>query len=148
MSASQSVTILLVEDDEGHSYLIKENLMRAGIRNDVISIADGQEATDFLFCRGDYEGKTRPSPLLVLLDLNLPGRDGQMILKDMKSNDDTCRIPVVVLTTTDDSSEVDACYKLGCSVFITKPVDFENFGECIRKMGLFFDVVTIPDGEF
>ncbi len=142
----QSVTILLIEDDEGHSYLIRENLLRAGIRNKVITIADGQKATDFIFCRSEYEGKKRPSPMLVLLDLNLPGRDGQLILKDMKNNKDTCHIPVVILTTTDDNHEVSSCYSLGCNIFITKPVDFENFGECIQKMGLFLDIVTIPNG--
>jgi len=147
MTNSQSVTIVLIEDDEGHSYLIKENLLRAGIRNEVMSFSDGQDASDFLFCSGEYEGRKRPSPLFVLLDLNLPGRDGQLILKDLKNNKETCHIPVVILTTTDDNREVAECYKLGCNVFITKPVDFSNFGECIQKMGLFFDVVTLPDGE-
>ena len=84
--------------------------------------------------------------MLVLLDLNMPVLDGYQVLQRMKSDDSTKRIPVVILTTTDDIREVERCYDLGCNVYITKPVDYEQFSEAIRKIGLFLSVVTIPDG--
>lgn len=146
MTTHNSVTILLVEDDDGHSYLIAENLLRGGVKNPVIKIADGLDAVDFLFCRGKYAGEKLPSPLLVLLDLNLPGKDGHLILKEMKENEATKRIPVIILTTTEDAREIKECYDLGCNVFMTKPVDYSKFGEAIRKLGLFIEVVQIPNG--
>ena len=87
------------------------------------------------------------SPLLVLLDLNLPVLDGYQVLKRMKEDERTKRIPVIILTTTDDTREVSRCYELGCNVYITKPVDYERFSDAIRKIGLFLSVVTIPEPE-
>ena len=83
----------------------------------------------------------------MLLDLNLPGFDGYQVLQQMKQDDRTKRIPVIILTTTDDALEVAKCYDLGCNVYITKPVDYAQFSQAIRKIGLFLAVVTVPDGE-
>jgi CheY-like chemotaxis protein len=83
---------------------------------------------------------------LVLLDLNLPALDGYQVLERMKNDERTKRIPVIILTTTDDSREVARCYELGCNVYVTKPVDYEQFSEAIRKLGLFMAVLMIPDG--
>lgn len=143
----QAVDILLVEDDAGHARLIEKNLRRSNITNRITVINDGQEAIDYLFKEGHYTSSGHPSPLLVLLDLNLPGLDGYQILERMKGNSKTKHIPVIMLTTTDDSREVDRCYSLGCNVYITKPVDYDQFSEAIRKIGLFLSVVTIPQGE-
>jgi CheY-like chemotaxis protein len=143
----QAVNILLVEDDPGHARLIEKNLRRSNITNQITIINDGQEAIDYLFKEGDYSSSAHCSPLLVLLDLNLPGLDGYQILERMKNNPKTKHIPVIMLTTTDDVREVDRCYSLGCNVYITKPVDYEQFSEAIRKIGLFLSVVTIPQGE-
>lgn len=143
----QAVDILLVEDDAGHARLIEKNLRRSNITNQITVINDGQQAIDYLFKEGDYTRSPHPSPLLVLLDLNLPGLDGYQILERMKGNSKTKHIPVIMLTTTDDIREVDRCYNLGCNVYITKPVDYEQFSEAIRKIGLFLSVVTIPQGE-
>ena len=143
----QEVTILLVEDDPGHARLIEKNLRRSNINNEIVTLTDGQQAVDYLFAQGQYGGRKRPSPLLVLLDLNMPVLDGYQVLERMKANEQTKRIPVVILTTTDDAREVERCYNLGCNVYITKPVDYEQFAEAIRKIGLFLSVVTIPDGE-
>jgi CheY-like chemotaxis protein len=85
--------------------------------------------------------------MLVMLDLNMPVLDGYQVLQRMKSDERTRRIPVVILTTTDDAREVQRCYDLGCNVYITKPVDYEQFAEAIRKIGLFLSVVTVPDGD-
>ena len=144
---TRPVTILLVEDDAGHARLIEKNLRRSNITNPIKIIGNGQEAVDYLFAEGKYVHSRHPSPLLVLLDLNLPGLDGYQVLKRMKENESTRRIPVVILTTTSDTREVARCYDLGCNVYITKPVDYERFSDAIRKIGLFLSVVTIPDGE-
>lgn len=147
MATKHEVSILLVEDDPGHARLIEKNLRRSKINNPLIIIDDGAEALDYLLCQGDYAGQTRPSPLLVLLDLNLPGMDGYQVLEQMKNNPETRRIPVIILTTTDDYREVERCYQLGCNVYITKPVDYEQFADAISKLGLFLTIVTIPDGD-
>ena len=147
MHDSREVTILLVEDDPGHARLIEKNLRRSHISNRIVVAADGQLALDYMFGEGDYVGNVVPSPLLVLLDLNLPVLDGYQVLQRMKADERTHRVPVVVLTTTDDAREVRRCYELGCNVYMTKPVDYEQFSEAVVKLGLFFSVVTLPDGE-
>jgi CheY-like chemotaxis protein len=147
MSNIQAVTILLVEDDPGHARLIEKNLRRSNITNKIITFNNGQEAVDYLFKLGEYAESDHDSPLLVLLDLNLPGFDGYQVLQRMKQDDRTKRIPVIILTTTDDAHEVAKCYDLGCNVYITKPVDYAQFSQAIRKIGLFLSVVTVPDGE-
>jgi CheY-like chemotaxis protein len=147
MTHKHEVTILLVEDDPGHARLIEKNLRRSNITNNLAIVGDGQQALDFLFCEGAYTGCQRPTPMLVLLDLNLPVLDGYQVLQRMKHDERTKRIPVIILTTTDDTREVARCYELGCNVYITKPVDYGQFAEAISKLGLFLAVVTIPDGE-
>ena len=143
----REVAILLVEDDPGHARLIEKNLRRSKITNDIVTVSDGQQALDYLFGEGEYVGSDHASPLLVLLDLNLPVLAGYQVLKRMKGDERTRRIPVIILTTTDDDREVSRCYELGCNVYVTKPVDYEQFSEAIRKLGLFLSVVTIPGGE-
>ena len=147
MYSGQEVAILLVEDDPGHARLIEKNLRRSNIANEIITVSDGQQALDYLFGEGEYVGKERPSPLLVLLDLNLPVLDGYQVLQCMKADERTKYIPVIILTTTDDAREVSRCYELGCNVYVTKPVDYEQFSEAICKLGLFLSVVTIPNEE-
>ena len=147
MDKRKSVTVLLVEDDPGHAALIKKNLKRAGINNPFVHLKDGQEAVDFIFCKGEYEGKERPAKLLVLLDLNMPLLDGYQVLKMMKEDDATKNIPVVVLTTTESPDEVQRCYELGCNVFITKPVEYDEFTAAIRKLGLFIEIMMVPDTD-
>jgi len=144
MFESQQVTILLVEDDPGHARLIEKNLRRSNIINDLIHVEDGQQAVDFLFREGPYEGRVHPANLLVMLDLNMPVMDGYQVLERIKGNEQTRRIPVIILTTTDDRREVTRCYDLGCNVYVTKPVDYEHFTEAIRNLGLFFSVVSVP----
>ena len=140
MSDIPKVTILLVEDDPGHARLIEKNLRRANLTNDIVHVTDGQQAIDYLF------GNGRPSSLLVLLDLNLPVLDGYQVLERMRNDESTKRIPVIILTTTDDTREVARCYELGCNVYVTKPVDYEQFSDAIRKLGLFMAVLMIPEG--
>jgi CheY-like chemotaxis protein len=142
----QDISILLVEDDPGHTRLIEKNLRRANIKNAIHFATNGQEALDYLFCEGEYMHNKHTSTLLVLLDLNLPVLDGYQVLERMKADERTKRIPVIILTTTDAAREVARCYELGCNVYITKPVDYDQFSEAIRKLGLFMMVMMIPDG--
>jgi CheY-like chemotaxis protein len=141
----QPVTVLLAEDDPGHARLIEKNLRRANLSNEVIVATNGQQALDYVFCQGEYAGNQITSPLLILLDLNLPVMDGYQVLKCLKSNEATKHIPIVILTTTDDPREMARCYDFGCNVYITKPVDYECFSNAIRQLGLFLAVVAIPD---
>ncbi len=147
MANGNEVSILIVEDDAGHARLVEKNLRRGKISNGITRVENGREALDFLFSEGGFAGKERPSPLLVLLDLNMPVMDGYQVLERMKADPRTKQIPVVILTTTDDAREVSRCYELGCSVYITKPVEYKSFCEAIQQLGLFMSIVTVPDGE-
>lgn len=147
MKNHQPVTILLVEDDEGHASLIEKNLRRAGIANTIIILNDGKKAVDFLLKTGDYSNDDRPAPLLILLDLNLPVLSGYQVIKIIKHEESTKHIPIIVITTTDNPLEVSRCYELGCNVYVTKPVEYEKFNEAIKTLGLFLSVVKIPGQE-
>jgi CheY-like chemotaxis protein len=146
MPENFSVTIVMVEDDPGHARLIEINLRRAHITNDMVILRDGLEAVEYFFPADEDTRARRATPLLVLLDLNLPGLDGYQVLTRLKAEERTKRIPVIMLTTTDDPREIERCYALGCNVYITKPVEYEQFTEAIRKLGLFLSVVKIPNG--
>ena len=146
MSTDQPVTILLVEDDPGHARLIERNLRRAHITNDIVTLSDGQQAVDYLFKERTYAGATHAVPLLMLLDLNLPQLDGYQVLTRLKTDERTRHIPVLILTTTDEPHEIERCYALGCNVYLTKPVEYDEFAEAIRKLGLFLSIVQIPRG--
>ena len=147
MCDKREVNILVVEDDPGHARLIEKNLKRAKISNAITTVSNGQQALDYLFSKGEYAEQVRPSPLLVLLDLNMPGIDGYQVLERMKADEGTKHIPVVILTTTDDAREVSRCYELGCNVYITKPVDYDKFSEAVQQLGLFLSIVTVPNGD-
>jgi CheY-like chemotaxis protein len=139
------VTIIMVEDDEGHARLIQKNIRRAGVTNEIVAFQDGTSALAYLL-GPDGSGKVSAGrPLLILLDLNLPDMTGVDILKIVKENESLKRTPVVVLTTTDDQREIQRCYDLGCNVYITKPVNYEGFSNAIRQLGLFFSVIQVPE---
>ena len=146
MPDQQPVNIVMIEDDEGHARLIEKNIRRAGISNTIHHFTNGTSALAFLY-DGD-EGPVRNGPALVLLDLNLPDMSGTDILARLKSDSSPLRrTPVVVLTTTDDKVEIQRCYDLGCNVYITKPVNYENFAEAIRQLGLFLSVIQVPNPD-
>ena len=142
---TQPVLIAMIEDDEGHARLIEKNLRRAGVHNEIVPLADGTSAIEFLFGSDGSGLGNRGRPMLVLLDLNLPDMSGIDILKRLKENEHLNVVPVVVLTTTDDRTEIQRCYDLGCNVYITKPVDYEKFAHAIRQFGLFMYVMQIPE---
>lgn len=142
--AEQPVEIVMIEDDEGHARLIEKNIRRAGVNNKILPFGNGTDAVNFLFGEDGTGLTNKGKPLLILLDLNLPDMTGVDILGRVKNNEYLKRIPVVVLTTTDDATEIQRCYDLGCNVYITKPVDYENFANAIRQLGLFFSVIQVP----
>jgi CheY-like chemotaxis protein len=143
----EPILIVLVEDDDGHATLVERNLARVGVTNQLVRLKDGQEAIDF-FAAQHGPAATAASAarsLLLLLDIKMPRVDGIDVLRHLKADPHTAAIPVIMLTTTDDPREVPRCYELGCSVYITKPVDYQAFVEAIRRLGLFLQVVRIPD---
>ncbi|WP_026614887.1 response regulator [Ensifer aridi] len=141
------VTIVMIEDDEGHARLIEKNIKRAGVRNDIVAFRDGTSAIAYLF-GGDGAGRAHARrALLILLDLNLPDMSGVDILKRIKADEHLKRSPVVILTTTDDQDEIKRCYDLGCNVYITKPVEYESFAHSIRQLGLFFSVIQVAENS-
>lgn len=147
MSNGKPVSIVMIEDDEGHARLIEKNIRRAGVNNEIIPFQNGTDALAFLFgADGTGEASSRRQ-LLILLDLNLPDMAGVDILEKVKANQHTRRSPVIVLTTTDDSREIQRCYDLGANVYITKPVDYDGFANAIRQLGLFFSVMQVPETE-
>src|ERR1051326_6888378 len=102
----RELVILLAEDDDGHAYLVQQNLVDAGLANRVVHVKDGQEALDYIHCTGAYGGRVRNGPLLLLLDINMPRVDGIEVLRRLKADPKTGELPVIMLTTTDDPREV------------------------------------------
>lgn len=141
------VEIVMIEDDEGHARLIEKNIRRAGVNNRITPFSNGTDGVKYLFGPDGSGVINKGKPLLVLLDLNLPDMTGVDILKRIKTNEHIKRVPVVVLTTTDDAVEIQRCYDLGCNVYITKPVNYDNFANAIRQLGLFFSVIQVPASE-
>ncbi len=141
------VQIVMIEDDEGHARLIEKNVRRAGVNNEIIPFTNGTEALTYLLGRDGSGEVSAGKQLLVLLDLNLPDMTGINILERLKANHHTRRSPVIVLTTTDDAREIQRCYDLGASVYITKPVNYDGFANAIRQLGLFFSVMQIPETD-
>ncbi|MCW2315469.1 Response regulator receiver domain-containing protein [Rhodoblastus acidophilus] len=137
----KAVSIVMIEDDEGHARLIEKNIRRAGVHNEIITFGNGADALAYLL---DAD-KTRRGPLLILLDLNLPDMTGIDILARIKSDEVVKRSPVIVLTTTDDRREIQKCYDIGANVYITKPVDYDSFANAIRQLGLFLSVIQVPE---
>ena len=142
--SARDLVILLAEDDEGHAFLIQQNLEEAGIANRVVHVTDGQEALDYIRCEGAHRGRVPNGPLLLLLDINMPRVDGVEVLRRLKADPATDQLPVIVLTTTDDPREVKRCYELGCGSYVTKPVEYEKFVEAVRRLGLFLTIVQVP----
>ena len=141
---TQPVTIIMIEDDEGHARLIERNIRRSGVNNEIVPFANGTEATKYLFGADGSGLVQKGRALLILLDLNLPDMTGIEILRQVRANKYLKCAPVVILTTTDDSQEIRRCYELGCNVYIIKPVNYERFANAIQQLGLFFSVIQVP----
>jgi len=140
MTQVKPVSIYVVDDDSGHSRLIEKNLRRSGIGNEIEVFSDGRDVLN----RMQNERK-QDQPILILLDLNMPGLSGKRVLKKLKTDERTKQVPVIVLTTSDSPEEIKECYELGCNLFMTKPMRYEKFAENVRQLGLVFQIVeTVP----
>ncbi|WP_229600963.1 response regulator [Reyranella humidisoli] len=144
---AKPVSIVMVEDDEGHARLIERNIRRAGVNNEIVAFRDGTSALTYLLGADGSGEESSARSLLILLDLNLPDMTGVDILAKVKSNPHLKRSPVIVLTTTDDQREIKRCYDLGANVYITKPVNYESFANAIQQLGLFLSVMQVPATE-
>jgi len=143
MGTYKELIILIAEDDDGHAELIQSGLVESGVCNRFIRFRNGEEVWLFFTGNGDKEVRDKHKSYLLLLDINMPKMDGVEVLTKMKMNPDTKEIPVIMLTTTDDPREVEACYNLGCNAYITKPVEFVIFAETLKRLGLFIQIVKI-----
>jgi CheY-like chemotaxis protein len=148
MSArDKQAAVLLVEDDPGHALLIEKNLRRAGVAPSIVVLDNGRKAADYLLKQGEYAPSGHLLPPFVLLDLDLPVLNGLQVLKLMKSDERTKRIPVIMLTSTDNPRDIAQCYELGCNLYVTKPVEYDRFSDAIQRLGTFLSIVKTPEKE-
>jgi DNA-binding NarL/FixJ family response regulator len=140
---NKPATIVMIEDDYGHALLIEQNMRRASVTNHILHFSNGSSAKRYFDeLQKQLAGAT---PILILLDLNLPDMSGLEILEYLKLKGHLTRAPVIVLTTTDNEAEIDRCYDLGCCAYIVKPVDYDRFASAVRQLGLFLTVIKVPD---
>ncbi len=131
----KDTVILLAEDDQGHAKLIVKNLKRAGLDNRIILFKDGREVLNYLFREGEGPHRDTDTQHILLLDISMPKVSGIEVLSRVKQNDELMKMPVIMITTTDDPQEVARCHKLGCSRYIIKTADYDKFVEAINELG-------------
>lgn len=141
---TSQIVLLIADDDPGHARLVEKNLERAGLSNPIQYFPHGRAVLDFLCRKGTGPHLTPGTSYLLLLDIRMPQVDGVEVLRQIKQDSELKKIPVIILTTTDDPREVERCHQLGCSNYIVKPVDYEKFADAIRKLGLFISLVQVP----
>ncbi len=139
MTNLNEVEILLVEDNPSDAELAMIAMKKNNIANKLVHVVDGEEALDFIFARGSFSDRSVENiPKVILLDLKLPKIDGLEVLKAVKSDERTKSIPVVVLTSSKQETDIIKSYALGVNSYIVKPVDFDNFVEAVREIGLYW----------
>lgn len=143
MTAYKELTIIIADDDDGHAELIESGLRGVGVCNPFLRFDNGEDAWNFLLSNASKNVGAASKNFLLLLDINMPRMDGIEVLRRIKGHADLKEIPVMMLTTTDDPREVEECYKLGCNLYITKPVEFMKFAETLKRLGLLLQVVKI-----
>jgi CheY-like chemotaxis protein len=136
--------ILMVEDDNKDVELTLTALEEYNLANEVVVTHNGQEALDYLYCRGEFSARSTDNPAVILLDLKLPKIDGLEVLQHIKSDEKLKMIPVVVLTSSREEKDMVASYKLGVNAYVVKPVDFHEFVNAIRELGVFWAIINAP----
>ncbi|MFZ2276948.1 MAG: response regulator [Prosthecobacter sp.] len=142
---TEEVVIIIAEDDAGHARLIQKNLGRVGLHNPVQFFENGQDVLDFLFRRGPGPHRKSDTAYLLMLDIRMPKVDGVEALRQIKEDPSLRKLPVIMLTTTDDPREIERCHLLGCNSYIVKPVDYDKFAEAIKQLGMFVSLVQVPE---
>ncbi len=138
MEVFEQVEILLVEDSPHDAELTMRAFKKGGLANQLMWVDNGEQALDYLFRRGQYEGRAETCPRLVLLDLKMPGMDGIEVLREIKGDDRTRRIPIVVMTTSQESQDMHQAYDLGVNSYIVKPIDFNSVTDIVRQAGYYW----------
>lgn len=139
MAENNAVEILIVEDNPSDAEMAMRALKKNNIANNVLVVEDGEEALDFLFARGKFSNRSKKiKPRIILLDLKLPKIDGLEVLREVKSNELTKAIPVIMLTTSKEEKDIVNSYKLGVNSYIVKPVDFDKFVDSVRDLGFYW----------
>lgn len=139
----KEIVILIAEDDDGHAELIQHGLISSGVSNEIIRFCDGEETWQYLNANILENQSDVKKDYLLLLDINMPRMNGIELLQKIKSQANLKEIPVIMLTTTDDPVEIKQCYRYGCSVYITKPIDFGKFAEILKRLGLFIQIIKV-----
>jgi CheY-like chemotaxis protein len=146
MNEIEIVEILLVEDSATDAEMTIRSLKRRGLANQLVWVKDGAEALDFIYCSGSYSDRRNGHPKLILLDLKMPKVDGIEVLQRLKTDEGTRAIPVVVLTSSAEESDVARSYQLGVNSYLVKPVDFGEFTEVVAQVGLYWAVLNRVPG--
>ena len=136
--------ILIVEDDPKDVELTLTALEEYNLANEVVVTRDGEEALDYLYCRGNFSTRSTGNPAVLLLDLKLPKVDGLEVLQQIRSDEKLSMIPVVVLTSSREERDMVASYKLGVNAYVVKPVDFHEFVNAVKELGIFWAVINEP----
>jgi CheY-like chemotaxis protein len=136
----KDAVILVAEDDAGHFELVKRNLWLNCVDNDILHFKDGQEVLDFLFRKTERINLDKNGRCVLLLDIRMPKVDGRDVLRRIKADEQLRKIPVIMLTTTDRTDEIDRCYELGCSFYMVKPVNYNKFMEAVKNLGAFLSL--------
>ncbi len=145
MNIDTLARILLVEDNTHDAELTMKAL--APVANEVLHVWDGAEALDYLYCRGKFSGRPRGNPAVVLLDLKMPRVDGLEVLRRLKGDPDLKKVPVVVMTSSREDRDLNACYDLNTNAYVVKPVNFSEFVDAVRQVGAFWAVLNeLPPG--
>ncbi len=143
--AREAVEIILVEDNPDDAQLSMLALEESNIVNNIVHLKDGAEALDYLFCEGQYAANARTNnPKVILLDLKMPKVNGLEVLRRLKGDESTKKIPVVVFTSSDEDPDVKECYKLGVNSYVVKPMNFDQFKRAINEIGLYWVVLNYP----
>lgn len=142
MAEEGMVEILLVEDSSADAEMTIRALRKRNVSNHLTWVKDGVEAMDFIYCRGDFAGRPPSLPKLILLDIKMPRVDGIEVLRQIKGDPATRTIPIVMLTSSAESRDLEECYRLGVNSYLVKPVDFTAFTEVIVQTGLYWTVMN------
>jgi CheY-like chemotaxis protein len=143
----KAITILMADDDRDDCLLVKDAFKESRLANDLRFVEDGEELMDYLYHRGKYaDAKISPKPGLILLDLNMPRKDGREALGEIKSDHDLRSIPIVILTTSKQEEDILRSYDVGANSYITKPVTFKELVEVMKSLGRYWlEIVELPD---